>query len=65
MIRPTLLTGVLGGRKGLVLTALLALDYDTLGTPPVNLAHLHILDLVVGVDPLYNLRHGIPLLSFP
>jgi hypothetical protein len=50
MIRPALLTGSLGSREGLVLAALLALDHDALGTPPVNLAHLYVLNLVVCLD---------------
>jgi hypothetical protein len=46
MVRLTLVTSLFGGREGLVLTAL-ALDHDALGTPPVDLANLHVLNHVV------------------
>jgi hypothetical protein len=52
MIRPALVTNVLGGRESLVVPALLALDHDALGTPPVDPAHLHVLNLVMRLDAL-------------
>jgi hypothetical protein len=60
MIRPALAAGSLGGREGRVLAALLALNQNVLGAPPVDFAHRYILNLVVRVDALYHLRHRPP-----
>ena len=60
MIRPALLTSVLGGREGLVLAAPLALDHDALGTPRVDLAHLHVPNLVVSFAVLDYSHHQLP-----
>jgi hypothetical protein len=65
MICPTLAAaGLLRGREGEGAAAL-ALDHDALGTPPVDLAHLYLLDLVTRFDALYNLRHFFPRFPFP
>jgi hypothetical protein len=65
MIGPALAaTGLLRGREG-GCAATLALDHDALGTPPVDFAHLYVLDLVTRFDALYNLRHFFPRFPFP
>jgi hypothetical protein len=63
MIRPALTAGSRRGREGRVLAALLALNQDVLGAPPVDLAHLYLVNLVVRFDTLYHLRHLLS--SFP
>jgi hypothetical protein len=67
LIRPALLTSMLGGPENLVFTALLALDHDALRTPPVNLAHRYVLNLIVRVEALDNFRDHryLPLSLFP
>ena len=51
--------GGFGSGEGNFLTAV-ALDHGALGTPSVDSAHLHVLNLVVRFDALYNLRHKLP-----
>jgi hypothetical protein len=63
MVRPALAAGSRRGREGRVLAALLALNQDVLGAPPVDLAHLYILNLVVRFDTLNHFRHLLS--SFP
>jgi hypothetical protein len=63
MVRPALAAGSHRGREGRVLAALLALNQDVLGAPPVDLAHLYILNLVVRFDTLNHFRHLLS--SFP
>src|SRR5215210_112575 len=61
MVRAAPHAGTLGAGEGRILAAV-ALDQDALGTPPVDLAELHLLDLVIPFDvPDYDHR----LLSFP
>src|SRR3954464_15533873 len=53
------------GREGRVLAALLALNQDVLGAPPVDLAHGYVLNLVVHVEALNHLRHRLLLSLSP
>src|SRR5215217_5168416 len=56
VIRAALATGGSEGTEGRFLTAG-AFDQDVRGAPPVDLAHLHVLNLVVRLDALDDLRH--------
>src|SRR5215203_3417523 len=62
LIRPALGAGGFKGAEGQLLTAG-AFDHNALGTPPVDLAHRYVLNLVVRLDAFYKSRHGTPLLS--
>jgi hypothetical protein len=62
VIRPALGAGGFEGAESQLLTAG-AFDHNCLGTPPVDLTHLYVLNLVVRLDAFYNLRHGTPFLS--
>src|SRR5919112_2053040 len=55
MIRAALTAGASEGTEGRFLTAG-AFDQDVRGAPPVDLAHLHVLNLVVRLDALDDLR---------
>ena len=63
VIRPALGAGGFKGAEGWLLTAG-ALEHNALRAPSVDLAHLHVLNLVVDVDALdYPHHHSIiPLL---
>jgi hypothetical protein len=60
IIRATLFASVLRGRGGWLL-ATLALDHDALWAPFIDLAPLHILNLVVGYETFDHLRHCVLL----
>src|SRR5215203_519943 len=65
IIRPTLWASILRGCEGLLLAAV-TLDHEALRPPPVDLAKLHVFDLVARLDTLNKLRHYSlsPFLSF-
>src|SRR5918995_4158929 len=53
--RSNLLSSTLDGKR----LSAVAFNYDALGAPPVECAHLHCLYLVVRFDMLNNLRHRL------
>jgi hypothetical protein len=55
--RATLCTGVIRGGEGQLLTAV-ALDHEALGTPPVDLAHRYVLNLITCLNVLDDFRHS-------
>src|SRR5215212_4411371 len=56
VIRAALTAGASEGTESRFLTAD-AFDQDVGGAPPVDFAHLHVLNLVVRLDALDDLRH--------
>jgi hypothetical protein len=56
MDRATLFTSVIRGGEGRLLTTL-TLDDDALGAPPIDFAHLYVLNLVTRLGVLDDLRH--------
>jgi hypothetical protein len=63
VIRPALGAGGFKGAESQLLTAG-AFEHNALWAPPVDLAHLHVLNLVVGVDAVDYLRHLSILSTF-